>query len=89
MNPWIPIVVLSAMTGAVSALAGKGRTSMIVAAGVPWFGVLVYLLYSEYFALHQRGGASMWPIAQLFAGTAAALIGLGSAAAVRFVRRKS
>jgi len=39
---------------------------------------LASLLYQEYFAPHQGGGASMWPIAQLFGGTLAASLGVAA-----------
>jgi hypothetical protein len=89
MNPWIPIVVLSLIAGAVCGFAVRGRLSLLIAALIPWFGVLAWLLYSEYFVPYQGGGASMWPVAQLFAGSAAAAIGLCAAAVVRAIRNRA
>ena len=87
MNPWIPIVVLSALTGALSAFAFRGTKAILIGAIAPWLGMLGFLLYNEFFVPYQGGGASMWPIAQAFGGTAAALIGAGSAAVVQVARR--
>lgn len=41
-----------------------------------WLGMLFFLLFNEYVLPYEGGGASMWPLAQLFAGTAAAVSGL-------------
>ena len=86
MNPWIPLLLLSASAGAFAGLAIRGRKAVLIGGVIPWVGLLVWLLYHEYFVPYQGGGASMWPIAQLFGGTAAGLVGACSSAAVRFVR---
>ncbi len=68
--------MLSAIAGGVVGLASRRLSiAVVVGAAVPWLGLLGYLLYNEYFVPYQGGGASMWPIAQLVAGTAAAVIG--------------
>ena len=85
MNPWTPLVLLSAGAGAFSALAIRGRKAVLIGAVIPWLGLLAWLLYHEFFVPYQGGGASMWPIAQLFGGTVAALTGACSSAAVRFI----
>lgn len=54
----------------------RHKFSILIAGAIPWFGLLGVLLYWEYFIPYQGGGASMWPVAQLFAGTAAAIIGI-------------
>jgi hypothetical protein len=87
MNPWIPLVALSALVGALSALAFRGKKAVLIGAIIPWLALLACLLYAEYFLPYQGGGASMWPIAQLFGGTVAALVGGISAAIVHGKRR--
>jgi len=76
MIVWLAILIPSALTGAICAWRLKGRIALICSAAIPWLGLLSMLLYNEYFVPYQGGGASMWPIAQLFAGTAAAVTGL-------------
>jgi hypothetical protein len=79
MNPWIPIIGLSLLTGVLSALLIKSRLAIIVGAAIPWLGVFAWIMYNEYFVPYQGGGASMWPIALIIAGSVAAGVG-GSAA---------
>ena len=78
MLVWLYIIIPSIIIGAVVAIMSKGRLSFILSAFLPWVGVLCFLLYYEYFVPYQGGGASMWPIALLFAGTIAAIIGVFS-----------
>jgi hypothetical protein len=87
VNPWIPIVGLSALAGTVSAFLVNGRKAVFVGAALPWLGVLAWLLYNEYFVPYQGGGASMWPIALIFAGTIAAGIGAAAAGLTRKLRQ--
>jgi len=89
MNPWIPLVLLSAGAGAVSACTIRGRKAVLIGAVIPWLGLLGWLLYHEFFVPYHGGGASMWPIAQLIGGTVAALVGACTAAAVRFMRKRT
>lgn len=79
MNPWIPLVVLSVLAGGIAGLIAQRRSAIIFGATVPWFGLLLILLYHEYIVPYSGGGASMWPIAQLVGGTVAAMIGVLSA----------
>jgi hypothetical protein len=88
MNPWIYLVLLSAFVGSICGIVFRGRAVVLTGAGIPWFGLLAWLLYNEYFVPYQGGGASMWPIAQLFGGTAASIIGATVAVSARFVRDK-
>lgn len=76
MSTWIAIVVLSALAGHLCARQLSGWTGALAAAAIPWFGLLAVLLFMEYLLPYQGGGASMWPIAQLFGGTVAAVVGL-------------
>jgi hypothetical protein len=48
--------------------------------------MLAWLLYNEYFVPDPGGGASMWPIAQLVAGSVAAAVGMLAAAVARAAR---
>jgi hypothetical protein len=50
--------------------------------------VLTWLLYNEYFVPYRGGGTSMWPIAQLVAGTVAAAVGMLATAVTRAARVK-
>ena len=54
----------------------KSPWAIYLAGALPWFGLLAALLYTEYFRPYQGGGASMWPIAQLFGGFVAAGTGV-------------
>ena len=73
---WLGILVPSTLIGSICGLLVKGRLAFILAGGIPWFGLLGALLYSEYILPYEVGGASMWPIAQLFGGTVAAVVGI-------------
>ena len=84
MTSWLIIVAASVVVGVASAWLLSGRGGLIVAGAVPWLGMLAWLLYHEYFVPYSGGGASMWPIAQLFAGTVAAVVGMVT---YSFVRR--
>jgi len=75
MALWLTIIGLSALVGFVCGHTLRGAWGGVAAAAIPWFGLLAWLLYNEYFVPYQGGGASMWPIAQLFAGTIAAIVG--------------
>lgn len=86
---WLTIILLSALIGAASGWLLSGRRAILVGAAVPWLALLGWLLYQEYFVPYEGGGASMWPVALLIAGTVAALIGGFTAAAVRAIKRKT
>lgn len=87
MNPWGPLLVLAAASGVLAGARWDLGKAVIVGAAVPWFGLLAWLLYSEYVLPYRGGGASMWPIAQMFAGSIAAIAGGGVAALTVLVRR--
>jgi len=84
MNIWYILITLSSLVGLLVAKYMRHKLSIFVAGAVPWLGLLGSLLYTEYFVPYQGGGASMWPVAQLFGGTAAAVIGV----VVFFLARK-
>lgn len=73
---WILLLGLSSLAGLLTAIFLKKKWAVYVAGAVPWFGLLAAILYTEYFMPYQGGGASMWPIAQLFGGTIAAATGI-------------
>ena len=75
---WLGILIPSAIVGLICGYFIKHRSGVVLAGVIPWLGLLVYLLYNEFFVPYQGGGASMWPIAQLFAGTIAAATGIGA-----------
>lgn len=76
MNAWLALLLPSALIGLVCSYFIKTKFSVFLAGAIPWFGFLAVLLYQEYFVPYQGGGASMWPIALLFGGTAAAVTGV-------------
>ena len=76
MSVWIAIVVLSALTGFACARQLSGFIGALAAGAIPWLGLLAVLLFMEYAMPYQGGDASMWPIAQLFGGTVAAVMGV-------------
>ena len=83
MEVWLSIILLSAITGFLCSRLLSGSIAWVASALLPWLGLLACLLYQEYFVPYQGGGASMWPIAQLFAGTVAAGVGLAAHAIFR------
>jgi hypothetical protein len=87
MNPWLCIVILSGIAGAMVGAVFDGRKAIFICALIPWFGMLAWLLYHEFSVRYRGGGASMWPVAQLFGGTIAAFIGAVAAAVVRQLRK--
>ncbi|MGL4667963.1 MAG: hypothetical protein ACRCWR_08535 [Saezia sp.] len=76
MDVWLILIGGSVGIGLLFAFNIKNvRWALISAAFIPWVLLLAYFLFSEYALSYQGGGASMWPIAQLFGGTAAAFTG--------------
>lgn len=87
MTVWIIIIISSVLIGIATGVKLRGITAIATGAFIPWIALLAMLLFSEYCLSYRGGGASMWPIAQLFGGTIAALIGGISTAITQFVRR--
>jgi hypothetical protein len=85
---WSTLIVLSALAGVVCGWILPGRRAVAWGGAVPWLGMLAWLLYNEYFVPYPGGGASMWPIAQLVAGSVAAAVGMLAAAVARAARVK-
>jgi len=76
MITWLLIIIPSALIGIICARFTVTWRGTLLAGAVPWTALLIWLLYNEYFVPYRGGGASMWPIAQLFGGTLAAIIGI-------------
>ncbi len=72
---WLAVITPSVLWGAFCAFKIKSKYAAYIAWVIPWFVLLGFILYSEYFTPYQGGGASMWPIAQLVGGTVAAVSG--------------
>ena len=85
---WPTLITLSVLAGGICGGLIRGRRAILWGCAVPWLGMLAWLLYNEYLLLHGEGGASMWPVAQLFAGTVMAIAGGLAAAAVRVVTQR-
>ena len=78
MRVWIILIVGSAFIGFLTAVFLKKNWAIYAAGAIPWFLLLIAILYTEYLVPYQGDGASMWPIAQLIGGTIAAVIGVVS-----------
>ena len=78
MGIWLILIGGSALAGVLTALLLNKPWAIYLAGAVPWFSLLAALIYTEYFTPYKGGGASMWPIAQLFGGAVAAAIGVTS-----------
>ncbi len=85
---WSTLIVLSALAGVACGWIFTGLRAVALGGAVPWLGMLAWLLYNEHFVPSPDGGASMWPIAQLIAGTVAAAVGMFAAAVARAARVK-
>jgi len=77
MEAWLSIITLSAVVGAACAWRLSGRWGLVCAGTLPWLGLLAWLLYLEQ-QPYRGGGASMWLVAQAFAGTVAAVVGIAT-----------
>jgi hypothetical protein len=85
---WSTLIFLSALAGGICGWVFRGYRSVILGGAIPWFGLLGWLLYNEYFVPYQGGGASMWPIAQVVGGSVAAVVGVLAAVVVREVKAR-
>jgi hypothetical protein len=82
MLAWSLLIVLSGLVGGLTARFLKRPVAIVIGAGAAWWGMLAYLLFDEYVLPYRGGGASMWPVAQLFGGTVAAACAAVTATAV-------
>ena len=71
---YVIVAILSAAIGVAVARRVRSAMAIVLAGGAAWLGFLAWLLICEYVLPYQGGGASMWPIAQIFGGTFAALV---------------
>jgi hypothetical protein len=71
---WFAIVGGAIVVGNVVARLSSGGRAAWIAGAVAWLLMLACLLFNEYVLPYRGGGASMWPIAQLFGGTVAAAV---------------
>ncbi len=76
MYVWLILIRGSALIGFFTAILLNKSWAIYVAGAIPWLLLLVAIVYTAYFTPYQGGGASMWPVAQLFGGTIAAAIGV-------------
>jgi hypothetical protein len=77
MAAWLIIIFISAGVGLICAWRLSGRVGLACAGVVPLLGVLTWVLYLAD-QPSPGGGASMWPIAFVFAGAVAGCIGIGT-----------
>ena len=87
MFAWLVIVGGSILIGIASGILLKSKYAVLLAALIAWLLLLGYLLFNEYVLPYRGGGASMWPIAQLFGGAVAAVVAAVSCALVRVIRQ--
>lgn len=88
MIAWIFLLTISAILGTFIGLKFSGKVGLALSVIVPWLTLLLWLLLSEYVLPYRGGGASMWPIAQLIAGTVAAITGLISFVLTQKIKSK-
>jgi hypothetical protein len=72
---WAALIIPSIGWGVLCAFQFNNKYSGFLSGAIPWLALLAAILYSEYGLPYQGGGASLWPIAQLFGGTVAAAVG--------------
>lgn len=80
-------ILLSAVAGIACGLStSRTRPGFILASCLPAFAVLATLLYHEYVAPYEGGGASIWPIAFVFVGIPAIACGCAGCGFGRVLR---
>ena len=85
---WFAIVGGSLAVGLTTGRLLNGRRAAAwIAGAVAWLLMLAYLLVNEYVLPYRGGGASMWPIAQLFGGSVAAAVAAVSCSLAQVRRR--
>jgi hypothetical protein len=78
MGIWFMVIVGAAVVGRACAKVSRRWLSLLASAAAPWLALLATLLFHDAFFADASGGAGMWQVAQLFGGTAAAVVGLTS-----------
>lgn len=76
MFAWIVLITISSVIGVLTERYIKTKLAFIFAAIIPFALFSAAVLYEVYFIPYQGGGASMWPVAIVFGGAAAAVTGL-------------
>lgn len=85
MYTWVILVMLSVTSGIVLARTLKHQYAVVLAAAIPWFGLMSFLVYKEYTIQFKAEGLSMWLFTQAFVGAAAALFGVLAFVATRTI----
>ncbi|MGV3569022.1 MAG: hypothetical protein ACO1PB_00390 [Ramlibacter sp.] len=86
MEAWLVLLGASALVGALSAWYLRRAFAWVVAALLPPAVFLALLLVQEYLLPAGEGGASMWPVAFVVGGTAAAFTSCCALLLVKAVR---
>lgn len=86
VETWFVLLGGSALVGGLTAWNLRGASSWLVAFLLPPALFLAWLLATEYLLPYRGGGASMWPVALVVGGTAAALTSCCALALVRLVK---
>lgn len=72
---WLMLMLPAALLGLLLAHWVKNRAGSWLAALIPWFALLGYLLYDVYQTSYNEIGGVHWIVTQLLAGSAAAFVG--------------
>ena len=75
---WSVVLLPLVAWGLFCAYKIKARFAKFIAGFIPWVALLIALLYSVYYLPYEETDASMWLIAQAFAGTIMAVVGVYS-----------
>jgi hypothetical protein len=86
VEAWSVLLGGSTLIGGLSAWYLRGASSWVVASLLPPAFFLAWLLGTEYLMPYRGGGASMWPIAFVIGGTAAALTSCCALLLIRWAR---
>ena len=73
---WLLIIVPSTLFGGLCAWLLPRKAALWCACGIPWLAVAAAIIYTEYAGDRPAPDASLWPIAIVFGGGAAAVIGI-------------
>jgi hypothetical protein len=88
VETWSVLLIGSALIGGLGAWYLRSRRSWLVAIFLPPTLFLAWLLLNEYVLPQGGGGASMWPVAFVIGGTAAALAGCCGFLVTRWVKAR-
>jgi hypothetical protein len=88
VESWLVLLAGSALIGALSGWTLRGLPSWGVACLLPPALFLAWLLANEYLVPYRGGGASMWPVAFVVGGTAAAVTSCCALLLLRWARTR-